>query len=144
MSASGMGLGRLFNVLTAASGITIPLTRASAVSFFSFEAAGAVIMTVTEVDSTAVNSEQALDVDFEPHKCPAVGGTWTAMTEQDSTVDLGDDATNDMMHITVHASQLSDGYDGVQVTADVGILTAIIHDLTVQRTPANLKSSIVA
>ncbi len=137
------GLGTI-NVLTAASGVTIPLTRASFVEFYTFEAAGAVIATMTEVDSTAVNAEQALDVDFEPHKAPAVGGTWTAMAEQDDTVDLGDDATNDSMRLIVHMSQLSDGYDGVQCTVDVGILTAIIQDLAVQRAPANLASNIVA
>ena len=66
------------------------------------------------------------------------------MAEQDDTVDLGDDTVNDSMYITVDAAQLSDGYDGVQVTVDGGILTAIVHDLAVQRTPANLKSNIVA
>ncbi len=66
------------------------------------------------------------------------------MAEQDSTVDLGADATNDAMAITVHASQLSDGYDQVQVEVDGGILVAIIHDLTVQRAPANLASNLVA
>ncbi len=137
------GLGTI-NVLTAASGVTIPLTRASFVEFYTFEAAGAVIATMTEVDSTAVNAEQALDVDFEPHKAPAVGGTWTAMAEQDDTVDLGDDATNDSMRLIVHMSQLSDGYDGVQCTVDVGILTAIVQDLASKRAPANLASNIVA
>ena len=137
------GLGTI-NVLTAASGITIPLTQASFVEFYTFEAAGAVIATMTEVDSTAVNAEQALDVDFEPHKAPAVGGTWTAMAEQDDTVDLGDDATNDCMRLIVHMSQLPDGYDGVQCSVDVGILTAIIQDLAVKRAPANLASNIVA
>ncbi len=138
------GLGTI-NVLTAASGITIPLTNASFVEFYTFEAAGAVIATMTEVDSTGVESEQALDVDFEPHKAPAVGGTWTAMAEQDDTVDLGDDATNDCMRLIVHASQLSDGYDGVECTVDASsILTAIIQDLAVKRAPANLASNIVA
>ena len=139
-----MGLGRIINVVMAASGVTIPLTRATAVAFVSFEDDGSTIMTVTEVDSTGTNSEQALDTDFEPHKAPGVGGTWTAMVEQDDTVDLGDDTVNDSMYITVDAAQLSDGYDGVQVTVDGGILAAIVHDLAVQRTPANLKSNIVA
>jgi len=139
-----MGLGRTVNVLTAASGITIPLTRAGMCEFYSFEDDGSTIMTVTELDSTGTNSEQALDVDFEPHKAPGVGGTWTAMAEQDDTVDLGDDTTNDCLYIVVHATQLSDGYDSVQVTVDGGILTAVIGDLVEQRAPANLKSNIVA
>ena len=139
-----MGLGRTHNVLTAASTITIPLVNYGAVEFYSFEADGTTIMTVTELDSTGVESEQNLDVDFEPHKCPGVGGSWTAMAEQDNTVDLGGDSTNDMLFIVVHATQLSDGYDSVKVTASVGILTAVLIDPAVQRAPANLKSSIVA
>ena len=139
-----MGLGRLFNVVPAASGVSIPLTRATGVTFITFEDDGSTIATITEVDSTGTNSEQALDVDFEPHKAPGVGGTWTAMAEQDDTVDLGDDTTNDAMHLYVHADQLSDGYDSVQCTVDGGICIAIIHDLTVQRAPANLASNIVA
>ena len=142
--SNAIPLGSEFNVLTAASGVSIPLTRASTVTFCTFEAAGAVIATITEDDSTGTNSEQALDVTFNPHKAPAIGGTFTAMAEQDSTVDLGDDATNDMMVLTVRAEQLSDGYDSVQCTVDVGILTAIITDLAVKRTPANLASNIVA
>ncbi len=139
-----MGLGRTHNVLTAASTVEIPLRNYGAIEYYSFDAAGAVVMTVLEIDSTGTNGDQALDVDFEPHKCPAVGGAWTAMSEQDSTVDLGSDATNDMMFIVIHATQLSDGYDSVKVTASTGILTAILIDPAVQRKPANLKSSIVA
>ncbi len=142
--SNAIPLGSVFNVLTAASGVSIPLTRASTVSFCSFEAAGAVVMTITEVDSTGTESEQALDVTFNPHKAPAVGGSFTLMAEQDDTVDLGDDATNDMMVLTVRAEQLSNGYDSVQCTADVGILTAIITDLHFNSTPANLASNIVA
>lgn len=144
MTASGMGLGRTYNVVPAASGVTIPLTRADTVDFVTFEDDGSTIATITEVDSTGTNSEQALDVDFQPHKAPGVGGTWTAMAEQDDTVDLGDDTTNDAMVLSVSAEQLSDGYDGVQCTVDGGICIAIIHDLKVSRDPANLASNIVA
>jgi hypothetical protein len=137
-------IGRLFNVVQNASGVAIPLTRAGGVTFVTFEGDGSTIATFTELDSTGVESEQALDVDFEPHKGPGVGGTWTAMAEQDSTVDLGDDATNDSMVLSVNAEQLSTGYDQVECSVDGGVVTAIIHDLTVQRDPANLASSIVA
>lgn len=138
------GLGRVFNVVPAASGVTIPLTSASAVSFVTYEDDGSTIATITQVDSTAVLSEVALDCNVYPHKAPGIGGAWTAMAEQDDTLDLGDDTTNDAMCFTVDAEQLTDGYDGVQVTVDGGICIAIIHDLTVQRKPSNLQSNIVA
>ena len=139
-----VGLGATFNVVAVASAVTIPLTRASSVSFVSFEEDGTTIATITEVDSTAVNAEQALDVTNNPFKAPGVGGTWTALAEQDATLDLGADATNDCMVFSVHGSQLSDGYDGVQVTTDGGILMAFITDLVEQKDPPNLTSNIVA
>lgn len=135
-----LGLGRVFNVIPAASGVHIPLTDASAVSFVTFEDDGSTIATIKE--SIDGGSEQALDVDVHPFKGPGVGGTWTAMAEQDDTLDLGDDTTNDAMVFTIHASQLSDGFNSVEVTVDGGICVAILHDLNVQRDPANLKSSV--
>lgn len=143
--AAGPGLGRVFNVIAAASGVHIPLTRAEAVSFVTFEDDGSTIATIKESISGA--SEQALDVVNYPHKAPGVGGTWTAMSEQDDTLDLGvsgDDATNDSMVFTVRGDQLSAGFNCVEVTTDGGICIAIIHDLNVQRKPANLASNIVA
>lgn len=139
-----MGLGRVFNVVPAASGVTIPLKDCSAVSFVTFEDDGSTIATITQLDSTGVLSEVALDCDVFPHKAPGVGGTWTAMAEQDDTLDLGDDTTNDAMCFTVRATSLADGYDGVQVTVDGGICVAILHDLAHQRKPANLATNIQA
>ncbi len=137
-------LGRDFNVIALADTITVPLTRAAAVSFVTFEDDGSTIATITEVDSTAVNAEQALDVTNNPFKGPGVGGTWTAMAEQDDTLDLADDTVNDAMVFSVHGSQLSEGYDGVQVTVDGGVVMAIITGLYEQKDPPNLTSNIVA
>lgn len=134
------GLGRVFNVVPAASGIHIPLRDAAAVSFVTFEADGTTIATIKE--SIGGASEQALDCDVYPHKAPGVGGTWTAMAEQDDTLDLGADATNDCMVFTVLATSLSAGFDCVEVTVDGGILVAIIHDLQVQRKPTNLATNV--
>lgn len=135
-----IGLGRLFNVVHEASGVHIKLNNAQAVTFVSFLAAGTQTLTVKESIQGA--SEQALDKTFYPYKGPGVGGTWTAMAEQDDTV-TNNDATNDCMVITVHAADLSDGYDCVEATADSGTCIAIIHDLNVQRSPANLASPVV-
>jgi len=145
MSAAGAGLGRGFNGIAAASGVHIPLTRAEAVSFVTYEDDGSTIATIKESISGA--SEQALDCNVYPHKAPGVGGTWTAMAEQDDTLDLGvsgDDATNDSMVFTVRGDQLSAGFNCVEVTVDGGICMAFVHDLNVQRKPSNLASNIVA
>jgi hypothetical protein len=134
------GLGRVFNVVPAASGVHIPLTGATAVSFVTYEDDGSTIATIKESISGA--SEQALDCDVYPHKAPGVGGTWTAMAEQDDTLDLNDDTTNDCMVFTIDAAQLSAGYNCVEVTVDGGICIAIIHDLTVQRKPSSLATNV--
>ncbi|MDT0377234.1 hypothetical protein RM572_00390 [Streptomyces sp. DSM 42041] len=136
------GLGRVFNVIPAASGVHIPLDKASAVSFVTYEDDGSTIATIKESVDGA--SEQALDCDVYPHKAPGIGGTWTAMAEQDDTLDLGDDTTNDAMVFTVAGTQLSDGFNCVEVTVDGGICIAILHDLVVQRDPANLATNITS
>ena len=135
------GLGRVYNVVPAASGVHIPLKGANAISFFTYEDDGTTIATIkSSIDGA---SEAALDCDVYPHKGPGIGGTWTAMAEQDDTLALGTDATNDAMVFTIDASQLPDGHNCVEVTVDGGICIALTHDLVVQRKPSNLASSVV-
>lgn len=156
--ASGDGLGRVFNVIKTASGLNIPLTKAGAVTFvFGDAGTGAAIATVTQTDSTGVNSEIDLNIftvsgvvgsngESRAYVGPDVGGTWLengAADFADNTFDLSDETTNDTGVFTVRAEQLSDGYDQVQVTVDTGLCFAIIHELHVQRKPQNLQSSLV-
>lgn len=136
------GLGSEFNVIAAASGVHVPLTRAGAVTYITYLDAGTQVATIKSSISGA--SEAALDCDVYPHKSPGVGGTWTAMAEQDDTLSLATDATNDCMVFTVLGTQLPDDHNCVEVTVDGGICIAVIHDLYVQRKPANLASNIVA
>lgn len=135
------GLGRVLNVVAAASGVHIPLKGATAVTFITYLDAGTQVATIKQsIDGL---SEAVLDCDVYPHKGPGVGGTWTAMAEQDDTLDLSTDATNDAMVFTVDAAQLGAGYNCVEVTVSAGICIAVLHDLTVQRTPANLARNVV-
>jgi hypothetical protein len=154
MAARGEGLGRVFNVIHQASGLDVPLTRASAVSFVSFLDAGTQTLTFTQTDSRGVNSEIDLDIFSQSpdnlgsrvHAGPGVGGTWVEKDDGSDTnaFNLTTDATNDTLVITVRAEQLADGYDQVQCTAGTGTCIAIIHDLVEQRKPGNLRSSLVA
>lgn len=152
MAARGEGLGRVFNVVHQASGLDIPLTKASAVSFVSFLDAGTQTLTFTQTDSTGVKSEADLNIFSQDpanlgsrvHAGPGVGGTWVEKDDgsDPNAFDLTTDATNDTIVVTVRAEQLSDGYDRVQCTASAGTCIAIIHDLVVQRKPENLQSSL--
>lgn len=153
------GLGRLFNVIKTATTLNVPLSNAGAVTFvFGDAGTGAAIATVTQTDSRGINSEIDCNVftvngtvgsngESRAYVGPDVGGTWLengAADFTDNTFDLSDETTNDTGVFTVRASQLSDGYDCVQVTVDTGLCFAIIHDLHVMRKPTNLKSSLVA
>lgn len=151
--ASAGGLGRVFNVIHQASGLDIPLTKGTAVSFVSFLDAGTHTLDFTQTDSTAVLSEIDLPVFAQS---PAnlgskiwagagVGGTWVDVTASavDANTADGADGTNDTYVVTIRAEQLTDGYDRVQCTASAGTCIAIIHDLSVQRKPSNLQSSLV-
>lgn len=157
MASRGEGLGRIFNVVYSASGLDIPLTQGTAVSFVSFLDAGTQALTFTQTDSTGVNSEIDLNIftaganavspanlGSRVHIGPAVGGTWTETADTSDNVFTNNDATNDTVVVTVRAEQLADGYDRVQCTAATGTCVAIIHDLVVQRKPGNLKSSLTA
>lgn len=135
------GLGRVFNVVPAASGIHIKLKDAQAVSFVTFEDDGSTIISLKE--SINGGGEQDLVVIDRVHKGPGIGGTWTLVTQAAAaSYDLDDDTTNDATVITVEATSLSDGFNCVEATVDGGICIAIVHDLNVQRKPANLATSV--
>lgn len=135
------GLGRVLNVVAEASGVHIPMKNAGAITYVTFVAAGTNTATIKQ--SVNGDSEAALDCDVYPHKGPGVGGTWTAMAEQDDTL-TNADSTNDCMVFTIDADQLGDAYNCVEVTVDAGTCIAILHDLHVQRKPANLATSVDA
>jgi hypothetical protein len=136
------GLGAVFNVVPAASGVHIRLRDAEAVSFVTYEDDGSTIITLKESIDGA--SEQNLAVITQVAKGPGVGGAWTEVTQAAAaTYDLADDTTNDATVTTVLATQLSAGYNCVEATVDGGICIAILHNLNDQRTPASLRSPVV-
>lgn len=137
------GLGRLFNVVHEASGKHISLKNAQGVTFVSFLAAGTQSGTLKE--SIGGASEQNLAVIDKVYKAPGVGGTWTKVTQTAAaTYDHSTDATNDMFALYVDASDLSDGFDCVELTMATGTCIAIVHDLHMQRAPENLASVVAA
>lgn len=143
------GLGSVLNVIPTASGVDIPLTQAGAVTFVCVDAgSGDQTVTLTQTDSTGVNSEIDLDEadNVYAHNGPDTGGTWTvqSVTADQNVVTNTGGATNDTLVFTVRASQLADGYDRVQATANSGTCVAIVHDLHVMRKPSNLKSNLTA
>ena len=154
--ASADGLGRVLNVIAAASGVAIPLTGGVSVTYVHIQGGtGTATLTMTQLDANAANSI-ALGIgtdDFTtaggPGKAsdyyvgPDAGGTWTAKAATSAAVFTLGGATDDTGVVTVRAEQLANDYVYAVGTASAGTLVAIIHDLTVQRRPSNLKSSLV-
>lgn len=138
------GLGRIFNVVAAASGVHIPLREGQAVSFVCFLDAGT--QNVALKESKSGLSEQALPKISRLYKGPGIGGTWTKITQAAAaTFDLTTDATNDCFVFTVGAEQLSvnAGFNSVECTQNAGTCMAIIHELRTQRAPEKLAKQVV-
>jgi hypothetical protein len=135
------GLGRLFNYVANASGVHIPLNKATGVTFFAYLDAGT--QTITLKESIDGGSEQALTVITKVYKGPGIGGTWTKVTQAAAdNFNLTTDAVNDCVAVYVSADQLSAGFNCVEATVGSGTVAAVIHDLLVQRDPANLATSV--
>ncbi len=134
-------IGDGVNVIHEASGVHIPMRDYGAVTFVSFLAAGTQSLTVDESIAGASGQNLTGAVD-RFYKCPGIGGTWTRVNQAASDTVTNSDATNDMIAFTVFASQLSDGFDSVEVTAATGTCIAILHDGKHSRDAANLPSSV--
>lgn len=132
------GLGRVFNVVHNASGVHIPLKDCGAVTFVGYEDSGATDVTVRE--SVAGSSEQLLATVTRYHTSNGVGGAWATHVNGSpaSLVEPTDDTAQDCWAFTISEAELSDGFTHVEVTVDGGSCVAILHDLDVQRAPANL------
>jgi len=143
------GLGKDFNVIPVATGLHISLKNAVGVTFVSYEDGGAQAITIKE--SIAGASEQALAVVDHLYCSNGVGGTWTRETTDangalgtgDSAIVKKDTVLFDAAAFYIDASELSDGFDSVEVTIDAGgPLVAIVH-LLAQRSPTGMGTSAV-
>ena len=163
------GLGRLFDLapvflpvdMSAAAngGLRVSLENAEAVTFVLYKALGTAgddpVITVREANAASGGTEQDLDVvtKYYYKGDASVSGneTWTEATQAAGDIDL--DGTLDaeeagFVVFTVAASELSDNFTHVTfdvadvgTNAQLGAALAILHDLNVQRSPANLAAT---
>ena len=143
--AGMQGLGRLFNVVPKANGVAINMSQCSAVTFVFNNDDTATLTTAT----TFAGTYRAYNY-FTPNWVPiAVGytnadngvgtGSWVKVTQTAASTFIT--ATDIAGTFTVFGSEMPAGYDYLKctLTTNDGIgLVAILHDLTVQRGPANL------
>ncbi len=137
------GLGRLFNIVHEASGVHVYLRDGEAITYSCYEADGSQVLTLKE--SIAGASEQNLVVIDKVYRAAGIGGTWTKVTQTALATFDNDDNALDQVVFTVHSSELSDTFNCLELTTDEGSglgVVAIIHDLNVQRDPANLRTNV--
>jgi hypothetical protein len=129
------GLGRVFNVVGTADGIEIDVSECSAVTFICV---GDEAYTVQEATSAAGAGATDLDVVDHFYKTDVDGGgAWTKVT-QAADAEVDPNGTG-MAVFTVDTASLSDGFGFLLVNAAAsGLVTAILHDLAVQRAPERL------
>ncbi len=143
------GLGRVFNVVPIASGVGISLDECSAISFVLTGATGVATLTIAQTFAGTYRAGSFFTPAWAPitrvYGSTATDGTaaWTKATiTAAATFTNGTTAgltTSINSVFTVYGSQLPDGYGYIKCTATgSGLCTAILHDLTVQRAPANL------
>jgi hypothetical protein len=144
--AGMQGLGRVFDVVGVASTNYFSLKNASAVSFI-VSASGASSLALTAEPSfggTPANWTPANGFGQTAYYYQNVQnngtGAWTKQTATWTTNSVALAATGGYMSVfTVYADQLADTYDYIKVVGtNTTYVVAVLHDLTVARTPANL------
>jgi hypothetical protein len=144
---AGLGLGRVFDVIGVAAANPFRLRDANAVSFI-VESSGAATITVqgqktfsgSGLNWTAANGFGQPSVWYQ-NTSNAGTAAWTKQTASWSTATLTLAATNAYMSVvTFYATQFADGYSYINISANANttFIVAVLHDLAVQRTPANL------
>lgn len=127
------GLGRQYNVIPIAAGKALSLRNASAVAFVC-----------TGNDTFTLNVASSFAGSYNPSAIITRYQTSTATDGTAAWVTHTQAAANNVVQSSgttvfeVLTSQLSDPNDYVKVTVGAsGLVTAIVYDLTVQRSPAN-------
>jgi hypothetical protein len=128
-------LGRLFNAVPIAAGRGIRLDQATGVTFVC---TGADTFTITTATGFAGSYATPGNIITYVYTNSATNGTaaWVRATQAASNAVV---IAGGAVAFTVRADALPDGKNYVKVTQSAaGLVAAILHDLTVQRAPANL------
>lgn len=138
------GLGRVFNVVPAAQGLYINMVDCSAVTYVCTSANSDTFAFGESKDSAGGTTQLLADgangsYPKRYYEASDTDGSvaWVKHSLADDTT--GAITTGHCIVVTLYTSMLDDGYKYVYVTpSSTGSAIAILHDLVVQRTPANL------
>ena len=133
--AGQQGLGKEFNVIPIAAGKALSMKECSAVTFVC---TGNDTFTITAASSFAGSYATPGNIITITYNSTATDGTaaWTKTTQAASNAVVSASGT---VVFTVYGADLPDPKNYVKVSVgSSGLVTAITHDLTVKRAPANL------
>jgi len=132
------GLGRLFNLATSATTAKarVNLENARGVTFVLIGATSG-NATINECNAASGGTEQALAVITRYYT--QASGVWTKVTQAAASTVTA--VTGGLLAVYIAATSLSDGFKYLDATHASGSFVYILHDLDVQRTPANLKAA---
>lgn len=129
-------LGRLFNLVPTADGVFVNLKNASGVTFIGVKAGGD---TYTVQSSATASGGADLDTVRAWYENASADGSTVWTKHADQVADAAVVSTAAVVAVHVSANSLPDGHAYVKCTStSTGLVYAIVHDLAVQRTPANL------
>jgi hypothetical protein len=138
--SQGDPIGRLFNIVHTADNVYVSLKDAQAVTFVGQLDAGDTF-TFTEATTAAGGSAAVLPTVTSKNTAPKAGGTWTTTAQSAGSTVVTSDTV--VVTATIRAEELSDGFSYIKcASTSTGTVMAILHDLKVQRKPANLASVI--
>lgn len=133
------GLGRLFNLIPAGASVYVNMSLCAACTFQCY-ASGGDTFTLSEATTAGGGSVQELATITRYYTSLGTGGAWTKQTQAAAAaVVISGTGPLDAAVFTIDSAELSDGFSFIKVVPSAGgIVTCILHDLYVQRAPANL------
>lgn len=132
------GLGREFDVVPIASGVYISMKNCSGVTFVCTGADTFTVREAKDASGTSVQNIASVITHYYQNTSTAGAAGWTKQTQAAAAAVTQGNAGYTTV-IEVFCSQLDDGFAYIYChAAAAGLVTAIVHDLTVQRSPANL------
>jgi len=137
--AGMVGLGRVCDAILGFSGVIFKFRHASAVSFYVTNDDTLTITVGTSHAAAATSPGGIITYYWTDSSNGARSAAWTKVTQAGAnTVTTASDIA---MWVTVFTSQIADPNTYIKgvLTNNDGTNVAILHDLTVQRTPANLE-----
>jgi hypothetical protein len=133
------GLGRLYNLLPTGDGVYVSLKQATGVAFLCV-GANAETFTLAEAKDAAGTGAQNLATitRYYSNSAAAAATAWVKEAIAAGAV-VTTTTAKPVAVIEIQADELSDDYSYVKVTSSsTGTVVGILHDLNVQRAPANL------